>query len=340
MKNSSPEILVEVLRDHFLESKHRGWIIISDRYGKIIARSGEGVPVTFVRSTLKPVQVLPLLLTEAADKFGFTDEEIALCISSHSGEPKHIELVKSMLEKIGMTQEDLKCGVHSPIYKKAAHDIYSRGEKPTKIHSNCSGKHTGMLAVCKINNWSIEDYFKPDHPLQKMIEECIEVMTDVKKDNLIISIDGCGVPVYSFSIMNLAICYARLCDPIDLPIKYREAVKRVVNIMKKYPYLIAGTERFDTDLILATNGNIISKAGGEGLNAIGILSKGWGMVVKIEDGNIRAVGPSVIEALKQMEIINEKEIESIKNWYHTPRYNYKNEFIGEIVPVFKLNICS
>src|ERR1044072_4983309 len=141
------EPLVEVKRGSITESRHRGHIAVVEPDGNIIAYAGALNTVTFLRSSAKPLQAIPLLVTGAADRFGFTDREVALACASHNGEPIHTELAASMLKKIGLGPEALKCGVHEPYSVEAAQQLRERGETPTVLHNNCSGKHAGMLAV-------------------------------------------------------------------------------------------------------------------------------------------------------------------------------------------------
>src|SRR5215203_7204453 len=141
------EPLVEVKRGAITESRHRGHIVVVEPDGNIIAYAGSPQYVTFLRSSAKPFQALPLLVSGAAERFGFTDCEVALACASHNGEPIHTELAASMLQKIGLGPEALRCGVHEPYSAEVALEMRSRGEPPTVLHNNCSGKHAGMLAV-------------------------------------------------------------------------------------------------------------------------------------------------------------------------------------------------
>src|ERR1043165_878508 len=163
------EPLVEVKRGSITESRHRGHIVAVEPDGNIVASLGAPHNVTFLRSSAKPFQALPLLLTGAADHFGFTDREVALVCASHNGEPIHTELAASMLKKIGLGPEALKCGVHEPYSVQAAADLRARGEEPNVLHNNCSGKHTGMLAVALQLGAPIDSYENPSSPVQKAI---------------------------------------------------------------------------------------------------------------------------------------------------------------------------
>src|ERR1041384_3789099 len=189
------ESLVEVKRGSITESRHRGYIVAVEPDGNIVASPGDPRYVTFLRSSAKPFQALPLLLTGAADHFGFTDREVALACASHNGEPIHTELAASMLKKIGLGPEALKCGVHEPYSVEAAQQLRERGETPTVLHNNCSGKHAGMLAVAVYLGAPTETYNKPEHPVQIEIAKTIAHFSGIAVEDLAVGIDGCAVPV-------------------------------------------------------------------------------------------------------------------------------------------------
>src|ERR1700741_3729165 len=167
------EPLVEVRRGAITESRHRGHITVVDPSGEILSYLGAPETVTFLRSSAKPFQALPLLVSGAADHFGFTDEEVALACASHNGEPIHTKLVQSMLRKIGLGVEALRCGVHEPYGEEAARELRQRGELPNELHNNCSGKHAGMLAVALHLGASIDNYESPENPVQKAIADAV-----------------------------------------------------------------------------------------------------------------------------------------------------------------------
>jgi len=333
---SSAPVLVELYRGDVIESRHRGWIAVCDNNGTIKRQLGKPLPSAYVRSSLKPFQILPLLINKIDEKFNFTEQELAIIMSSHSGQAKHIELVLSILEKTGFTKDNLKCGAHSPIHRASSATIYKKGEKPCNLHCNCSGKHAGMLAVCKFYGWEIEGYLSPDHPVQKLIGKSIAYMTDMPEDGLKAGIDGCGVPVYPIPLNNLAMGYARLVASENLKKEYQEAVRKVVEIMIKYPDLIAGDERFDTDLMQEMKGKLICKGGGEAVCCSALVKDKIGIALKIEDGNSRAVGPVMMEVLKQLNALSKSNLENLKKWHNTPSYNFAKTLVGGLRPVFKL----
>src|SRR6185369_14381731 len=243
--------LVEVKRGSITESRHRGHIVVVEPDGNIIASAGALETVTFLRSSAKPLQAIPLLVTGAADRFGFTDREVALACASHNGEPIHTEVVASMLHKIGLGIEALRCGEHEPYGEEAARVLRERGEQRNALHNNCSGKHAGMLAVAVHLGAPIDNYEKPENPVQKAIVDVVSQFPGVAVTDMAIGIDGCAVPAFGITVKAMALAYARLvAPPASFDKKTRDACERIVRVMSAYPELIGGTsQRLDTEVM-------------------------------------------------------------------------------------------
>src|SRR5690242_6797411 len=241
------EPLVEVRRGGITESRHRGHVIAVEPDGKVVAQLGVAETVTFLRSSAKPFQALPLLVFGAADAFGFTDGEVAMACASHNGEPIHTELVASMLQKIGLGREALKCGVHEPYSVAAAQELRERGEQPSVLHNNCSGKHAGMLAVARHLGAATETYNQAEHPVQLAIGKAVAQFSGVPIEDLAVGIDGCAVPVFGITVKAMALAYARLvAPPPSFDEETRNACARIGRVMSSYPELIGGTtDRLD-----------------------------------------------------------------------------------------------
>src|SRR5437016_13424296 len=158
--------LVEVWRGPIVESRHRGHLITIDGQGRIVASLGSPETITYIRSSAKPFQALPLITSGAADRFGFTEREIAIACGSHSGEPVHVETVQSMLRKIGLDESSLKCGVHVPFSAEVARELARNQKQPSGLQNNCSGKHAGMLALAIQLGAPIETYDERTNPVQ------------------------------------------------------------------------------------------------------------------------------------------------------------------------------
>jgi L-asparaginase II len=342
------EPLVEVKRGSITESRHRGHIVVVEADGNIIASLGAPENVTFPRSSAKPLQAIPLLVTSAADRFGFTDREVALACGSHNGEPIHTELAGSMLRKIGLGPEALKCGAHEPYGAEAALELRARGEQPNALHNNCSGKHAGMLAVAVHLGASIENYDSPENPVQKLIAETVSQFSDVPVTDMAVGIDGCAAPIFGITIKAMALCYARLVSP---PASFDKAVRnacdRIVRVMNANPELIGGTsDRLDTEIMRAAPRRIISKVGAEGVYTAGInpceeWPKGLGVALKIEDGDDRRARPTVvIESLRQLGVLRDASLEAVARYAFFPVNNRRGDVVGEISASFGLKTPS
>src|SRR2546423_2229062 len=248
--------LVEVTRGPIVESRHRGDLIAVDGDGQTVAALGAPENVTFLRSSGKPFQAIPLVASGAADHFGFTQQEIAIACGSHSGEPLHVATVQSMLQKIGLDENALKCGVHEPFSVEAARELARNQQSPSVLQNNCSGKHAGMLAVALHFGAPASTYDQRGNPVQESILETIATFSSIQREEIPIGTDGCGVPVFGLSVHSMALMYARLVrPPAGFSQQIRDACARIVDAMIAFPEMVGGTkDRLDTELIRAANG--------------------------------------------------------------------------------------
>jgi L-asparaginase II len=342
------EPLVEVRRGGLTESRHRGHVVAIEPDGNVVAFLGSPETVTFLRSSAKPLQAIPLLISGAAERFGFTDREVALACASHNGEPIHTELAESMLQKIGLGPEALKCGVHEPYSVEFARELRERGEAPNVLHNNCSGKHVGMLAVALHLDAPIETYNKPEHPVQIDIGKTIAKFADVPVEDLMVATDGCAVPVFGLTVRAMALAYARLISPpASFDNATRDACRRIVRVMSAYPELIGGTsERLDTEIMRAAPGLLVSKVGAEGVYTAGInpceqWPNGLGVALKIEDGDDRRSRPTVVvESLRQLGVLRDASLDAVARYAFFPVLNRPGEIVGEIRAEFDLKIVG
>lgn len=341
-------ILVEVWRGPIVESVHRGHLVAVDGAGKTIAELGDPDAVTYLRSSGKPFQAIPLMTSGAAARFGFAAREIAIASGSHSGEPIHVEIVRSMLEKIGLDERALKCGVHEPFSIEAARELARRQQPPSVLQNNCSGKHSGMLAAAIQIGAPTETYDDWSNPVQREIGKTVSDFSDTPLDQIAIGIDGCAVPVFGISVRSMALMYARLVQPpADFGPAVQDACRQIVSAMIQFPELVGGTEgRLDTGLIRIAQGRLISKIGAEGVFTVGVLPcrrwpKGLGLALKIADGNDhRARPPAVIEALRQLGIFGNDELERLSEYSPTPIKNHRGDRVGEARAAFKLDVSA
>ena len=285
---------------------------------------GDAEGYIYARSSAKPFQAMPLVLSGVADALGLSDEELAVACASHNAEEPHLAAVRSILEKAHLSEEDLQNGAHPPIYAPAAAELARSGEEPRTIHGNCSGKHAGMLAVCVHRGWETENYRDPDHPLQLWILEIVGRVCGLERDEILLGGDGCGVPSYGMPLKNLATGFARLATGENLPDDLAGAARRIRAVMQQHPYMVAGTERFDTAVMRETG--LVSKSGAEAVFAAA-SPEGWGLALKISDGATRALRPAGLSALARRGVEVPDEPES------RPVHDLHGEKVGERSPL-------
>ncbi|HVO35769.1 MAG TPA: asparaginase [Gemmatimonadales bacterium] len=300
---------VDAVRGHIVESRHRVSAAVTDPDGKLVAFTGESDLVTYWRSCAKPIQVLPLIEDGGADALGIDDAEIALACASHNGEPRHLAVATSLLEKAGCTEEDLACGPHPSLSPAVAREMAERGQKPRKLHSNCSGKHAAMLALARFHGWPTEDYRKPEHPVQRRLLREVATWTGVDEARIGQGVDGCGVVSYAMPLRNMAVAYARLGvgfrvegvageNPHTLPSTPYTPAHRVLRAVTAEPFLIAGTGRLCTEILSSSNGTVFAKVGADGVYCAALPQARLGLAMKVEDGDMDAARPALLALLE------------------------------------------
>lgn len=289
-------ILIEVTRGALVESIHRGAVAVCDANGKLRLSIGDIAQAVYPRSALKPVQAIPLVASGAADAFKLGDEEIALACASHSGEPMHTERVTAWLKRIDCTADDLACGVHPVRYEPVAEALIRAHEKPTRIHNNCSGKHTGFLTVAKHLGAPTKGYEKVEHPVQRAVVEALKDLAGMEGE-LPWGVDGCCAPNFALPLAKLARAMARIANPQGLSPKRAAATKRILHAMTAHPELVAGTGRVCTALMREGNGKLAVKTGAEGVYVAILPEMGLGIALKIDDGASRAAEAAIAQLL-------------------------------------------
>jgi len=342
--------LVAVRRGGEVESLHRGRWVFSGLGGEKLDGMGDEGGFMWLRSSAKPFQALPLILSGAADELGLPDEEIAVACGSHSGEPRHLAAVRSILRRAGLSEGDLQNGTHPPMHAPTAAHLARAGEEPRRIHGNCSGKHAGMLAVCAHAGWDTSSYRDPDGPLQKLVRRAVAEVCGLRPEEVRLAGDGCGVPVFGMPLQNLALGFVRLtageaaagtgpagakADGSGLSEELAVALGRVRDAMRKHPYLVAGTGRFDTEVMEEGQTiGLVAKGGAEGVFACGGHPPGgdpdgaFGFALKVSSGTGRAVAPAAVAALRQAGLPLPEKLG------RRPVKDLRGEVVGEIAPVF------
>ncbi len=325
---------VELQRGDVVESRHSVSAALVDAQGRLMAWVGDPELLTYFRSAAKPFQALPLVDDGAADAFGFSEAELAICCASHSGEPAHVRTVRSILGRIGCGEEDLECGAHPPFHQPSAEALRAEGRAPSRIHNNCSGKHSGMLAWARHAGKKTVGYPRADHPVQRRIRREIARWTGNPADELGTAIDGCGVITYAQPLNSMATAFARLVAAADRD--SGSPASRVTRAMTSEPYYVAGTGRLSTQLMETTGGRILAKGGAEGVFCAGDSVGGWGLALKVEDGRKRGVGPAVIEFMAQAELLDESELSRLEDHHVWSLTNTRGEIVGMIRPAFRI----
>ncbi|MFO1396645.1 MAG: asparaginase [Burkholderiales bacterium] len=327
--------LTAVTRNGTLESVHAGSVAVVDRDGRVLYAAGDPGVLTFTRSALKPLQALPFVAAGGPARFGYTQPEIAMLCASHAGEPRHVAAAASMLAKAGNDASDLQCGAHAPYMYEA------RGEVPppppySPLAHNCSGKHSGMLAHCVACGYTKHDYLEYAHPLQAQIRKAVATFAGADPDSLTWGVDGCSAPNYALPLSGLARAFARLASAADDP-DYGAAPRTLADAMTAHPAMVSGEHGADLMLMTAGRGDWITKVGAEGVHALGVRSRGWGIAVKVADGNARGRGPAVVAVLDQLGLLDDAAREALAPMARPPMRNVRGTVVGDAHAVLVLD---
>lgn len=312
-RTKAAAITVNLLREGIIESVHRVQAVVCDSRGRVLSVAGDAEHPTFIRSALKPFQALPVTATGILERYQLSDRDLAIMCSSHAAEIIHTRQAFNILWRADIDPSLLQCPIPAG--------------KTSPLEHNCSGKHAGMLAVCKAQNWPLANYLERQHPLQKMILSKFAEILKMPPDEFIGVHDDCGAPVYLMSIAQMATLYATLSSGASLDLE------RIVRAMTHHPEMIAGTGRFDTQLMQLTQGEIVSKAGAEGVQCIGKVGEGMGLTIKSNDGSKRAKFAVAIYLLQQMGWITPSVSEILTEQFLSIGTFARLEVTGELTMV-------
>lgn len=335
----SDKPMVDILRGGIVESSHQVAAAVANVHGEVLAAWGSADLLTFLRSSAKPFQGMPLVESGAAAHFGLSEQELAIVCASHAGTDDHIEVVHSILRKIGLSEADLRCGTHTPYDAKTSKKLIRAGENPSPIRHNCSGKHAGMLVVARYLDASTSTYLESDHPVQMQILHNFAQMVSMAADDIIVGIDGCSAPNFAVPIRNAAAAYARLMDPGKFSTEKADSCRAIVKAMTAYPEMVSGEGRFDTLLMQVTSAQLLSKGGAEGFQGIGIPpnslgsgSPALGVAIKVLDGDLggRAKSVATIAMLEALGVLSIGERQQLKQFDSRPIQNQSGLYVGEI----------
>ncbi len=332
-----------------VESAHYGSIAVVDGAGQLLWSVGDPEALTFSRSTLKPYQALPFVEAGGLKHFGFDESETAMLCASHSGEDMHVALADGMLRKAECDEHHLQCGCHVPMRYLAFDLPAPAGAQYDQRHNNCSGKHAGFLAYCRLTDTPIETYLDEGHPLQRAIRHRVAAMAGIDEATLAVGIDGCSAPNLALPLSRLARLYALLARP-DAADDARaegavlapaEALERLSRAMTRHPELVSGTGRSDQLFMgsfVAPDGqpDLVSKVGAAGVQTFGVRSAGLGIAIKIADGNMAALYCAATAVLDQLGLLDDARRAALAAYARPAFRNHRAIVTGEMRPAFAL----
>jgi L-asparaginase II len=349
----APPVLVEQHRGSVVESRHRGHIVEVDASGAVVRAVGDPDVVVNLRSAMKPFALVALLEAGGIAAFDLSPAEVAVMASSHSGEDAHVRTIQSVLRRAGVSQSLLACGTEgAPLDTLTAARLLRDGERPGPIRHQCSGQHASTILLARLKGWSLDDYWRDEHPAQAAVRWAVATAFGVTEDDLVTAVDECGVLTYAFSLREIARAYALLADPeAIMPRDPRAEVARwllvVRDAMLANAEMVAGTrDRLDTSLAKVVPGRVVSKGGAEALRGVAILGGQRagryvgpsGMALKIEDGDgrRRANHAASVEALRQAGVLDAQAVRMLARYARPATADGHGRAASEAIPIFEL----
>ena len=317
---------VVVTRGDAVESRHRVCAAVVDG-DQLIGQARDPHLVSYWRSAAKPFQLIPLMESGQLDQLGWGSDEIALASASHGGEPEHVAIAERMLSDLDLEEGDLACGVQEPLSQRGARLLRESGGRPTRLHNNCSGKHAAMLARAQLSGWPTQGYERADHPVHTSIFKTMEQWTGLSIGQMTLGVDGCGVVVFAMPLDAMARAYTRLIQAAQ---QGNHTPKRIVGAMLEQPFLIGGTDRFDSVLMEESGGRVLCKIGAEGIHCASIVDSGVSVALKVEDGALRAQYPALLYLLQQLGALPAELPPRLAEFMRKPVRNTRNEVVGQI----------
>ena len=323
-------IVVEIVRGGLVESRHRGAIAVVDAGGKKIFTAGDVANPVFPRSAVKPFQALPLVESGAAEKFGLSDDELALCCASHNGEPAHVRGVERILTKAGFDASALACGTHWPASQSAAMALARAGAAPSALHNNCSGKHAGFLCVARAMQFDPSGYWRPDHAVQQRVHAVLEDLTGVTLPPDRRAIDGCSVPTWALPLENLALAFARFGSGRGFAPERAAAAARLLAACVREPWYVAGSGRFCTEIMQLLGAQALVKTGAEGVMCAALPALALGVAIKCDDGAGRAAEALMAATLARLLTLDDRQRAALGRFAQPKIRNWNDIETGEL----------
>ncbi|MBE9076113.1 asparaginase [Romeria aff. gracilis LEGE 07310] len=309
-RNLSTELKVQLLREGIVESEHTTHAVVTDDRGRVLSAAGDAEAASFVRSALKPFQTLAIATTGTLEQFSLTDKDLAIMCSSHQGTVEQMRQVYNILWRCDVEPTALQCPIPA-------------GQNTPLAH-NCSGKHAGMLAVCKQRGWNLTTYLQRNHPVQQLIIRKVSELLGMPADEFIAAHDNCGAPTYFMQLREMATLFAKLASGSSLE------MERIIRAMTSHPIMISGPNGFDSQLMQLTEGELVSKSGAEGIQCIGRVGQGLGLAIKAVDGAKRAKYATAVHLLMQLGWITPEIAETLADTYMNCNSYTRLDVLGDL----------
>jgi L-asparaginase II len=326
MPNSAVPLL-RIERGDVEEGLQRGHLAAVDARGGIVASKGDLSRLTYFRSCAKPFQAIAALQAGIVDRFGLTAEHVAIICASHSGERRHVAVVRDLLAHAELDESALQCGAHWPYDESAASVARREMAEPLPVFNNCSGKHSGMLAAALVLKAPLASYLEPSHPVQQRIRQVVEEFAGCPTAEVVYGIDGCSAPNAAVPLSNMARGFAQLVSSGDA------AARTAVEAMTTHPFLVGGTQRFDTALMEVTGGRLVAKGGAAGAHCTADRRSGVGLALKLEDVDGTWISAAVMAAMTELGWLTPAEEEALDRFAHPILKNHKGLTVGRVTAV-------
>ncbi len=322
-------VLVEIMRGGKVESRHRGSVAIVDSSGKTVLALGDVEAMIFPRSAIKGLQALPFIESGAAERFGLTQAEIALSCASHSGEPLHAATSAAMIGKAGLTPASLECGAHWPMGPAAARELAKTG-LPTALHNNCSGKHAGFLCLACAIDENPKGYVARDHIVQREVRAAMEQVTGAHLVDDFCGTDGCSIPTFGLPLRALAHGFAKFGTGQGLGEKRAKAASTLRHAVAAHPFMVGGTNTFDTGVMDVLKIKAFVKMGAEGVYCAAFPDQGLGIALKCDDGASRAAEMMMAAVIAKYLPLKDAESKALQPQLAPRLVNWNGIEVGQV----------
>jgi L-asparaginase II len=345
-------VLVEVLRERVVESRHRGHVVQVNGAGEAVRAIGDPSVVVAMRSAVKPFGVVALIESGAADELTLSREELAIMTGSHAGEDKHVRTLQAVFRRASLSQSLLSCGAEGmPLDARTAARLARDNEAAGPMRHMCSGYHLAHLLLSRHAGWTLDDYADPRHKSQLAVRDTVARLLGLKTPDAVRVTDDCGLATWAVPLVDVARAYLLLADPEsvagqDARARSVPAILRVRDAMMAAPDMVGGTyEMLDTDLIHRRPGQLVSKGGAESLRGIGLVAAArargpvpGGVAVSIEDGDAaaRANRAVTVEALAQVGSLDELDLRALAAFHRPVRHGPDGSVVATAVPRFEM----